>query len=347
MKQMLCVGLGLCLAVSQIVSAQPASPAGADAYMGDWEGTLKLGGAEQSVAVYMIPQGDGKYQARVASEFNKRVPVLFDVRGLLQDAAFRAVDAVPFDVSRVLGTTGAGVVVDASLWTGKLEGGVLTGTVDGKDKGTFTLKQAERTSPTLGQKPPAGAIVLFDGTNLDAWQKRDGKPAEWRLVEGEAMQVGGGDVLTKEEFGDFRLHLEFRTPYMPTSGGQGRGNSGVYVQGRYEVQVLDSYGLEGADNECGGIYQIAQPAANMCFPPLAWQTYDMTFQAPRFGPQGERLAGARVTVMHNGVTIHDDLELPHVTPGGVSDKESPTGPLLLQDHGNPVQYRNIWIETQK
>jgi hypothetical protein len=354
MKQILYVSLALSLALGEIVPAQPATPAGVDAYMGDWEGTLNLGGAEQSVAVYMIPQGDGKYQARLASEFNKRVPVLFDVRGVLRDSTFQAVDAVPFDVSRVLGTTGNGVVVDASLWTGRLEGGALKGTVDGKAKGTFSLKQTKRTSPTLGQKPPAGAIVLFDGTSLEAWQKRDGKPAEWRLVEGEgaaagggAMQIGGGDIRTKEEFGDFRLHLEFRTPYMPTSGGQGRGNSGVYVQGRYEVQVLDSYGLEGADNECGGIYQIARPAANMCFPPLEWQTYDMTFQAPRFGPQGEKLASARLTVVHNGVTIHDNLELPRVTPGGVSDKEGQAGPLLLQDHGNPVQYRNLWVETLK
>ena len=319
-----------------------------DQYMGDWQGTVTVGGKEQPVAVFMIPLGNGRYEMKCVSEFNKRVPVLYDVRGFLRNGEFRAVDAVPLDVSRVLAPTDNGVVVDVSLWSGKLVDGTLQGTIAGKIKGTFKLTKTQRTSPTLGQKPPAGAIVLFDGKSLEAWQPRSGKgKVQWRLVGGDAMEVKGGDIVTKESFGDMKLHLEFRTPYMPTSFGQARGNSGVYIQGRYEIQVLDSYGLAGLDNECGGIYKVAAPAVNMCFPPLQWQTYDITFYAPRFDAQGRKVANARITVVHNGVTIHDNLELPGITPGGISKKEAPTGPLLLQDHGNPVQYRNIWLVKLK
>jgi hypothetical protein len=128
---------------------------------------------------------------------------------------------------------------------------------------------------------------------------------------------------------------------MPTARDQGRGNSGVYIQSRYEVQVLDSFGLEGEDNECGGIYSIAKPAVNMCLPPLAWQTYDIDFTAARYDEQGNKTKNARVTIKHNGVVIHDNLELPHGTPGRNAEGPGPDA-LFLQDHGNPVAFRNIW-----
>ena len=150
--------------------------------------------------------------------------------------------------------------------------------------------------------------------------------------------------MSKEKFGDFQLHLEFCLPYMPRESGQGRANSGVYLQTRYETQVLDSYGLEGMDNECGGFYQICSPALNMCAPPLQWQSYDITFHQATLGADGKKTANARVTVIHNGVKIHDNFELPHVTPGGMNNKEGVPAGLLLQDHNNPVQYRNVWVK---
>jgi hypothetical protein len=148
---------------------------------------------------------------------------------------------------------------------------------------------------------------------------------------------------SKDAFKSHQLHLEFCLPYMPEARGQGRGNSGLYVAGRYEIQLLDSFGLEGKDNECGGIYKISRPAVNMCLPPLSWQTYDLEFTAPTFDDSGKKVANGRITVRHNGVVIHDNIELPHPTPGGKGGAESDPGPIFLQDHGNPVRYRNIWV----
>jgi hypothetical protein len=195
------------------------------------------------------------------------------------------------------------------------------------------LKEVERKSKTLGARPPKDAIVLFDGSNVNEWE--NGK-----LVDGKLL--GATNASSKRKFGDHTLHIEFRTPFMPEASGQGRGNSGVYIQGRYECQVLDSLGLEGEDNECGGIYSIAKPAVNMCYPPLAWQTYDIDFTAARYDDSGKKTTNARVTIKHNGVVIHDDLELTHGTPGNIPEGPEPAS-LFLQDHGNPVAYRNIWV----
>jgi hypothetical protein len=294
----------------------------------------------------MIPLGAGHYEARFVADFGRRGPYLYRLRGVIRGEQFRFLDDIPFDVSRVAGTTEQGVVLDASFWSGQVSSRSVEGTVSGRRQGRFDLRQSERLSPTLGQRPPAGAVVLFDGSNLDAWQAQEpGKPVKWKLVAGDALEVaGGGNIVSKEKFGAHQLHLEFRLPYMPRDFGQARGNSGVYLQSRYEVQVLDSYGLEGADNECGGIYQVARPQVNMCAPPLQWQTYDITFHPAGTDAAGHKTTNAQITVVHNGVVIHDNLELPRVTGGAVSDQEGPPGGLLLQDHGNPVQYRNIWAQ---
>jgi hypothetical protein len=216
---------------------------------------------------------------------------------------------------------------------GELKDGVLKVINDTNQSAIFELKKVERKSPTLGAKPPAGAVVLFDGKSADAW--RGGK-----IVDEKYLDVG---TTSKEEFQDFTLHLEFQTPFMPEARGQGRGNSGMYLQNRYEVQILDSFGLEGEDNECGGIYQIAKPIVNMCLPPLAWQTYDVEMTGARFDAEGKRTSKAKVTIKLNGVVIHDNLELKDKTPGGASTEAPGKGPLFLQNHGNPVRFQNIWV----
>ena len=199
------------------------------------------------------------------------------------------------------------------------------------------------TDATLGLTPPAGAVVLL-GDTLDAWSQAGDKarPAGWPVEAGVAT-VGKGTIRTRQAFGDFRLHVEFNVPLLPDKKGQARGNSGVYLQGIYELQVLDSYGLVPKNNDCGAIYQQVAPSVNACKPPLQWQTYDVTFRAARV-EGGRAVQKARVTVVQNGLTIINDEEI-SPTPGGVNDvKEGGPGPILLQDHGDAVQYRNLWIQ---
>lgn len=205
-------------------------------------------------------------------------------------------------------------------------------------------EQDRPNDSTLCARPPEGAVVLYpSGENgLDGWAKDDGKtPADWPSAHG-ILTVGRGNIRTRKTFGDFRLHLEFNVPYMPKAHGQARGNSGVYLGGIYELQVLDSYGLKLQNNDCGAIYQQIVPRVNACKPPLQWQTYDVTFHKART-ENGKVVKKARVTVVHNGVKTIDDAEI-GPTPGGTGHLAGDDGPILLQDHGNRVQYRNIWIQ---
>jgi hypothetical protein len=195
------------------------------------------------------------------------------------------------------------------------------------------LKKQTRVSPTQGLRPPAYATVLFDGTSADQFVKGT-------TTEDHLLRMG---TMTKEKVGDFRLHLEFRLPYMPYARGQGRANSGVYIQQRYEVQILDSFGLEGLKNECAAMYEQHPPDVNAALPPLAWQTYDIWFRQPRWSADGKtRLEPARITVYHNGIPVHWNYALTNKTGGG--KQEGPEEfPIALQDHGNPVVFRNIWM----
>jgi hypothetical protein len=207
-------------------------------------------------------------------------------------------------------------------YTAVLVDEVLAGKTD--DGKPFMLKKVTRTSPTLNAKAPEGAIVLFDGTNAAEWKEN-------KVVDG-LLPVAAN---TKRTFKDFKLHIEFRTPFQPAARSQGRGNSGVYLHGKHEIQVLDSFGLEGKDNECGGFYGRKAPSVNMCLPPLSWQTYDVEFKSGPPDPKSKKQV-ARVTVWHNGVKVHDGLDYP-----------SGQGPFHLQNHGNPVFYRNIWVVELK
>ena len=201
-----------------------------------------------------------------------------------------------------------------------------------------TLVLKERVSPTMGAKPPADAVVLFGGKDANKFPNS-------KVTEDGLLMEG---ATSADKFKDFSIHVEFRLAYMPTSRGQGRSNSGVYLQGRYEIQVLDSFALEGKNNECGGIYTIATPKVNMCLPPLTWQTYDADFTAAKYDAEGKKTANARVSVKHNGVLIHDNVEIPHTTQSGPISTETDTpGPIYLQNHGNPVRFRNVWVVEKK
>lgn len=188
------------------------------------------------------------------------------------------------------------------------------------------------------------AVVLFNGSDITHWTTRAGTPARWR-VEGGVLEVvpGMGDIMSMERFTDFFLHLEFRCPDMPEATGQAKANSGMFLQGRYEIQILDSYGIEGpGKGDCGAIYKQFAPLVNACRPPLVWQRYDVIFRAARV--QGAEVAEpARVTVLQNGWVIHNNVQLEGVTEGAINAQVGEPGPLVLQDHGAPVAYRNLWV----
>jgi hypothetical protein len=223
---------------------------------------------------------------------------------------------------------------DAVTLTGDFDGALRDGTLRAQTASgeVALLRRIERESPTLGAEPPPGAVVLFGSSDLSAFSEATLDPRGF-LTPG---------ARTRDTFDSFSLHVEFRTPFMPDARGQFRGNSGVYLQNRYEIQVLDSFGRLAENDDGGAIYEQRAPDRNMAFPPLAWQTYDVDFEAARFDVSGAKTAPALVTVRHNGVVVHDRVELAGPTRRG--DPEGPApGPLLLQDHWNPVVYRNLWL----
>jgi len=284
---------------------------------GEYEGTI---GEKLKFGAQVVALGDGKFDVVL---LQKGLP------GGPKDADWDGKTRVTLK-----GETKDGAVeLTGTNFKGMIKEGVISGTAE--DNVKYSGKKVERKSETLGAKPPEGAIVLFDGKNVDAWQ--NGK-----LVEGGLLGVG---TRTKQKFEDFTLHIEFRTPFMPKARGQGRGNSGMYLVDQYECQILDSFGLTGENNECGGIYTVAKPIVNMCFPPLSWQTYDVDFRCARFDANGKKTEDAVTTIKHNGVVIHDKLTL-KATPGGGQNEEKP-GALYFQDHGNPVHFRNVWIVEKK
>lgn len=291
-------------------------PAKADPLMGDWQG-------KGGVVAQIFPTTEGKYQANLLTAFDTESNVVAVLQGTV---------------------TGDTVNLSGDGWTGAIKNSHFTGSKGDKN---FDLQHIKRVSPMEGAKPPKGAIVLFDGHNLDAWAKKAGKdwltedgPAKWKLVDGGAVEVVAGTdcLITHQKFGDSHVHLEFRTLGLPS-------NSGVFLQDRYEVNINETYGrLDGTPN--GGLDNCTDkvvPRVRPCFPPLVWQTFDIDFRAPRFDASGKKIASAHATVLLNGVKIYDnqELDLPHGAASRLG--EAATGPLMLQDHGMPVQFRNIWL----
>lgn len=298
-------------------AAQPVTRPDADFYLqGEYSGTFSTGEqAGKSIGLQIIALGDGKFEA---VEFAGGLPG----NGGNGTRGRKYLGASVADGLAELTGEARRLFVRSSLVRIQDESG----------RELARLPKFLRRSQTIGARPPAGATVLFCG--------RDAREFSTGVVTPDHFLVAGSD--TKQPFRDFTMHVEFRTPYMPAARGQARGNSGVYIQGRYEVQVLDSFGLPGENNECGGLYKQRAPLVNMCFPPLTWQTYDIDFTAAKFDGDGKKTGNARITVRHNGVIIHDNVEITAKTGGGAA--EAPDArPIKLQDHGNPVHFRNIWI----
>lgn len=297
------------------------SEAGPDyAVQGEYAGVVSpTEGIKAKLGAQVVALGDGKFDLYLLAEG-------LPGAGWKRGASREKIAGSTTDGKTTFKTDKLTVTIDKNALTITTSGGAPIG----------TLEKTERKSPTLGAKPPEGAIVLFDGKNAD--QFKGG-----RLTKDGLLMVG---TETNQKFGSHTLHIEFRTPFQPTARGQGRGNSGVYIQGRHECQVLDSFGLEGENNECGGIYTVAKPLVNACLPPLVWQTYDIDYTAAKYDENGKKVENARATIKHNGILIHDNVDLKNGTPG-----KNPEGPgpdvLYMQDHGNPVHFRNIWIVEKK
>jgi len=332
----LCVACVIAALAHQSLAAPPSGnpvstdPLRADAdfaLQGEYAGTATVEGQPLRLGIQVVALGNGKFD-------------VIAYPGGLPGDGWTPPDKVVGTGLKAEANGETVVALDGVDWTGRtrraeIRNGAVV--VLGDDGAALaSVPKVERKSPTLGQAPPPGSVVLCDGTGPVDETKTFVNP---RLTADGLLMEG---VTTADTFGDARWHIEFCLPYQPHDRGQARGNSGAYVQGCYEVQMLDSFGLEGKDNECGGIYKAAAPAVNACLPPLSWQTYDIDFTAPRF-EKGAKVASARITVRHNGIVIHDDVEIPTLTPGGPQQEERPTGPLHLQNHGNPVRYRNIWV----
>ena len=297
----------------------PADPSKVDSdygIQGEYSGLVKGEEGDLKLGCQVVAMGKGSFMAR--GYFG----------GLPGDGWNRTKEEKVNSLKKEDGS----LVFENDKHRGILKAGVIeVETLDGAKMGV--LKKVDRKSPTLGAKPPKGAVVLFEGSDTENF-----KPG--RMTEDHLLMEGAKSI---QLFQDHRLHVEFRLPYKPTARGQGRGNSGLYLQGRYEVQMLDSFGLDGKNNECGGVYGIAPPRENMCFPPLTWQTYDVDFRTAVF-KNGKKIKNAKMTVRHNGVIIHDELELPKRTTASPLKEGPEPGFVYLQNHGNPVRYRNIWVK---
>lgn len=326
----ICWALGCCLTLISMAVSESASafdgekytdPAKVDedyAFQGEYVGDIDLGNGPERFGIQVIALGKGKFDG------------LAFPGGLPGDGWTGAEPLVP---SQRGVRQGDKVVFDGEMTATIKDTEITLQTADGIEIGFF--KKADRKSKTLGAKPPEGAVVLFDGKDAEHWENG-------RMTDDGLLMEG---TTSKETFGSHQIHIEFRLPYQPDDRGQARGNSGIYVQGRYEVQMLDSFGLSGEQNECGGIYSVAKPKINMCYPPLTWQTYDITYTAAKYDDAGKLTKNPHITVLHNGVKIHDDVELPgerNTTAAPLAAGNSP-GPVYLQNHGCPVRYRNIWV----
>lgn len=309
-------------------------------YEGEWLDAPKGHYFEinKPLAAQVINVRQGEYQLRLFQEHDCRADPYFEGPGKLDGELIR---------------------FEGNGWSGTVSKDGLSG-VSGQGHGKgirFLLKKVTRSSPTLGAMPPTGAVVLFDGKNFEQWQHGGGRAVTWNLSGDGVMEVRsgkseddrkqgiGGDIQTKQSFGDCKVHLEFRYPVEPGKAGQGRGNSGFFLQGDYELQVLNSYGLQGWWNECGALYKTSPPRVNAARPPMEWQTYDVIYKASVW-KDGKKVSPPRVTARLNGVLIHNDEEIPHATAHAFKTRSvepMAAGPIRLQDHGNAIQFRNIWL----
>lgn len=345
----LSLSLYMCLSMSH---AQSASPAWTDVsyvdrelmgnYIGEWIDPPERSyyDINPQLSAQVISIDEQRYHVKFMQDLERRAHLYHEGEASVRGRTIR------YD------NDGWEFVIDADGMRGSAPWG------DGRAR--FELKRVMLESPTMGIQPPENAVVLFDGSSLDEWQHADGRANTWHLWDDGVMEINpsrenedadppiGGAIFTKRKFKDVRAHLEFRYPVEPGKQGQGRGNSGFFFQGPYEVQILNSYGLQGLWNECGALYKLMPPQVNAARPPMQWQTYDVIYRAPVYDEGGNLLENPRITVWLNGVLIHNDVEIvfatSHTQAGRDVKPPLQPAPLQLQDHSNRIQFRNIWVE---
>ncbi len=333
----LAIGFGGGAWTAEAAPKEPAlklytDPEHADAdfpFQGEYTGTVsRPDGGQARLGAQVRALGDGVFRTMF---FGGGLPGEgWDGKTIIQKAPSMD-DSTPEDAKR----EGNKVVID-QVYKAVCDGRTLAGQTDAGVK--FTLNRIDRRSPTLGAKPPAGAIVLFDGSGTDEWQSG-------AKVTSQKWLIGG--ATTRRKFQDFTLHVEFMISYVPqTRTVWQRPNSGVYLQQRYEIQILDSFGIMMRQHDCGVLYAQVTPKVNMCYPPLTWQTYDIDFTAARYDAAGKKTKLGRCTVKLNGVLILDDVEIKHSTPGGIAESPQSAG-IYLQEHGFPAFFRNVWIVEKR
>ena len=315
MRHVVCLALILCFTTS--LWAGP--------FMGEYEGTFHADSKVTLKAVgKIVDEGD---RHRVVLYTTPQIPI--------DEGAYVEISGQVEGTEMALSGQSGGYA-----WKGQIKDGILTAK-SGYGQ-FFEMKKVESKSPRAGAKPPENAVVLLayepdKAPDLSNWTN-----AAWTALPDGSMQItpGKGANRTKQQFGDVKqLHIEFWLPLQPAARGQGRANSGVYLADNYEVQVLDSFGLVHTSGDCGGIYNVARAKVNASLPPETWQTYDITFRSPRMDASGKVTELPRLTVIHNGVKIHDNLEIPMT-------RHRAKGALQLQDHGHKIQFRNIWVVEQ-
>ena len=268
---------------------------------------------------------DGKNKSLLSGSLDGKVAKFTEAKG---NRKYLAKGANEFSATRNFPPTGhlpSNLIVNGKVIEGKYNGG-----------DSFRLESIARISKSIGKNPPKNAIILFDGNNKNEWI---GGRVDTKT---KLLNTDGKDIKTKRKFSNYSMHVEFMLPYKPAGRGQKRGNSGFYQVDHYEVQILDSFGLEGLNNECGGVYTKKGSDVNACLSPLQWQTYDINF-TNAVVKDGNKIKNARMTVLLNGIIIHDNIEINGKTGGSRKEPEGTPGPIKLQGHNNPLQFRNIWI----
>ena len=309
-------------------AARAVGPEPDDNVTGDYVGTYQAQQRSIESDAKVIAQGGGKYRVVLTVHDDKTPHFTVVLNGSAE--------------SNRVALAGQGSQAD---WKGEVIGGKVL--VAASAAGNFDLKFTIRHSPTEGLKPPSDAIVLIPYAEGKAPAFDEWTGGAWKPMDDGSVMVNGGDTHTKRKLGDFRMHAEFRIPLEPNGRGQDRGNSGLYIHDIYELQVLDSYGLPLANNECGAIYTQVAPKENACFPPKSWQTYDITFHAARVDETGKKIKNATITVIQNGVKVQDETSISGPTGAAKGRPEVATAVLRLQDHSHPVRFRNMWFVELK